>query len=336
MLRYGRTATAIHNMAYKGSVIVTGGTSGLGYQTALKIAKDHPQYLVAIASRSDKQHAAQAINKTLHQENTIFLPLDLSDTNNVRAFVQEWISESSKPQLKALVLNAGLQFPTDLTLTPEGLEKTFAVAHVGHAALFLLLCPHLAPGARIVLTSSGTHDPAQKTGLPDAEYNTAEQLAHPPKDMVKIPGRKRYSSAKLCNVLWTYVLARRLAERAPERRITVNAMDPGLMPGTGLAREGNSIERFLWDNVLPHLLGLLRLLLTPNTHSTEESGFALARLAVGADVEGVTGKYFEGLKEVKSSDDSYVESKQEDLWNWTLDHVSKGDQAEKNRFESLK
>ncbi|PQE16388.1 short-chain dehydrogenase protein [Rutstroemia sp. NJR-2017a BVV2] len=322
-------------MAYKRSVIVTGGTANLGYHAALAIAKAHSDYLVVLASRTDKDHAAESINKSLKQNNTIFMQLDLADTTNVRSFVEKWIADPSKPMIQALVLNAGLQFPAGLVLTPEGVEKTFAIAHVGHALLFFLLCPYLPPNSRVVLTSSGTHDPAQKSGLPDAEYNTAEDLAHPPTDMIKIPGRKRYSTAKLCNVLFTYALARKLAEHVPDRHVTVNAMDPGLMPGTGLAREGSRIERWLWNSVLPHMIGLLRILVTPNTHTPAESGAALCRLAVGADVEGITGKYFEGLKEIKSSQDSYNEAKQEDLWKWTTNYLAK-DEIEKAKFESLK
>ncbi|KAF7876774.1 hypothetical protein EAF04_001857 [Stromatinia cepivora] len=322
-------------MTYKYSIIITGGTMNLGYQAALKIAKEHPDYLIVIASRSDKDNSAQTINKTLHQENTIFMQLDLSDSKNIQSFAEKWISDSTKPRIKALVLNAGLQFPAGLVMTPEGLEKTFAVAHVGHALLFFLLCPHLAPDSRVVLTSSGTHDPAQKSGLPEPEYNTAEDLAHPPESMIKIPGRKRYTTAKLCNVLFAYALSRKLSERAPERHITVTAMDPGLMPGTGLAREANEFVKWLWNSVLPHLLGLLRLLVMANTHTPAESGAALARLAIGADVEGATGRYFEGLEEIKSSVDSYDENKQEDLWNWTVNYLAKDDQ-ENVKFESLK
>ncbi|KAJ8064065.1 hypothetical protein OCU04_007902 [Sclerotinia nivalis] len=108
------------------------------------------------------------------------MQLDLSDSKNIRRFAEKWISDSAKPQTKALVLNAGLQFPAGLVMIPEGLGETFAVAHVGHTLLFFLLCPHLAPYSGIVLTSSGTHDPAHKFGLPEPEYNTAEDLAHPP------------------------------------------------------------------------------------------------------------------------------------------------------------
>ena len=162
-------------MAYKHSVIVTGGTQGLGYHTALKIAKAQPDYLVVITARSDKNGAAEAINKALRQTNTIFLPTDLANPASVRRFARDWAADVSKPLIKALVMNAALQFPTTLALTDEGMEKTFAISHAGHAVLFHLLCPHLAPGARVVLTSSGTHDPAQKSGLPDAEYTTAEE-----------------------------------------------------------------------------------------------------------------------------------------------------------------
>jgi hypothetical protein len=88
-------------------------------------------------------------------------------------------------------------------------------------------------------------------------------------------------------------------------------MNPGLMPGTGLARDASGLEQFLWNRVLPHIIPLLRLLFSPNVH-TPESGAALARLAIRADVS-VSGKYFEGIKEIKSSKDSYVESKQGDL-----------------------
>jgi NAD(P)-dependent dehydrogenase (short-subunit alcohol dehydrogenase family) len=164
---------------YTRSVLVTGGTTNIGFHAARDIAKAHPDYLVIIASRTDGEGAAQRINSMLNQENTIFLPLDLSDTNNVRTFAENWPSHNFPP-IQALVLNAGLQFPGALQTSLQGIEKTFAISHIGHALLFHLLVPHLAPKARIVLTSSGTHDPAQKSGLPDAVYTSAEELANPP------------------------------------------------------------------------------------------------------------------------------------------------------------
>lgn len=322
-------------MAPNRSVVVTGGTVNLGYYAALNIAREHPEYLVIMSSRSDSDHAAEAINKMLSQDNAVFIPLNLANPNNARTYAKNWASKSFPP-IQALVLNAGMQYPGAMQKTSEGLETTFAVNHVGHALLFHLLCPYLAPNARIVVISSGTHDPAQRTGLPDAVYNTAEELAHPPPSAVNKPGRQRYASSKLANILWTYALHRRLRQRVPERAITANAFDPGLMPGTGLGREASRFERFMWMKIMPRILPLLRLLISPNVHKPEESGATLARVATGPEVDGVSGKYFEGLKEIKSGKDSYDESKQDDLWEWTIKYLTKGDEGELARFEELK
>ncbi len=71
-------------------------------------------------------------------------------------------------------------------------------------------------------------------------------------------------------------------------------------------------------------------------HTTEESGFALARLAIGDDegVKGKTGVYFAGLSETDSSVDSHKKDKQDDLWEWTAKTVAR-DEAERRRFEEL-
>lgn len=306
----------------------------LGLFAAKTIAHDNPDWLVIIASRSDKDHAAATINKANGQTNTIFMALDLADPKSVRTFAGDWASKKHPP-IQALLLNAGLQFPAELQKTPDGLEKTFAIAHVGHALLFHLLCPHLAQNARVIVTSSGTHDPAQKSGLPDAEYKSAQDLAYPPADMIKIPGRKRYSSTKLANVLWTYALAERLQARVPSRGITVNAFDPGLMPGTGLAREASGVEQFIWNRVFTRLMPLLRVLVSPNIHKPTDSGANLARLATAVELQGVSGKYYEGKKEIPSSKDSYVKAKQQDLWDWTIRYCSIGEAADATRFEKF-
>ncbi|XDG07768.1 hypothetical protein ABKA04_007383 [Annulohypoxylon sp. FPYF3050] len=322
-------------MSYQRTILVTGGTVSLGFHTALKIAKAHPEYLVVISSRTDREHAADTINKTLGQSNTKYIPLDLSNLQKVRAYAEDWATKDYPP-IQALVFNAGLQFPGDLSKTVDDLESTFAINHVGHALLFHLLCPYLASNARIVITSSGTHDPDQMTGgMPKPNYISAEMLAHPTGAAVNDPGRKRYVESKLANILWGYALDRRLKERVPDRGITVTSFDPGLMPGTGLAREAGAISRFLWNYILPKLIPLLRIVVFPNIHRPEESGAALARLAIGADVEGVSGKYFEGVEEIRSSKDSYDQAKQDDLWKWTVDFLANGDE-ERERFEQLK
>ncbi|OTA95922.1 hypothetical protein M434DRAFT_68456 [Hypoxylon sp. CO27-5] len=321
-------------MAYTRSVIITGGTVGLGYYTALEIAKAHPEYLVVVSSRTDREHAAETINKTLGQSNTIYIPLDLANLQKVRAYAEDWASKDYPP-IQALVFNAGLQFPGPVSKTVDGLESTFAINHVGHALLFHLLCPYLASKARVVNVASGVHDPDQvRGGMPDPVYISAEEMAHPTVSADN-PGRQRYCESKLANVLWTYALDKRLKQRAPERGISVNAFDPGLMPGTGLAREANPILRFAWNHILPRIMPLLRFLIIDNIHHPKDSGLSLARLALGIDAGDESGKYFEGRKQIKSSKDSYDGAKQDDMWQWTVKYLAKSDE-ERERFEQFK
>jgi NAD(P)-dependent dehydrogenase (short-subunit alcohol dehydrogenase family) len=132
-----------------GTVLVTGGTANLGYYASLKIAKEHPEYLIVIASRSDKAHAAESMNNNLGRKSVIFMSLDLADFDSVRRFAETWASKNCPP-IKALLLNAGLQFPAEMQTNKNSIEKTFAINHVGHALLFHLLCSYLAEKARVV------------------------------------------------------------------------------------------------------------------------------------------------------------------------------------------
>lgn len=172
---------------------------------------------------------------------------------------------------------------------------------------------------------------------PGAFYSSAEILAHPP-STTEESGLQRYANSKLANILWTYALDRRLRSSSEKKEAswTVIASNPGLMPGTGLARDAHPILQFLWLYVLPRLIWLLRYAFSPNVHTAQHSGFALARLAIGDDegVRGKSGAYFEGMREIKSSKDSYDEDKQDDLWEWTARTVAR-DEAERRRFEEL-
>ncbi|KIY02042.1 uncharacterized protein Z520_02180 [Fonsecaea multimorphosa CBS 102226] len=328
--------------SFTGSVLVTGGTTGLGFHAAAEIARQRPDHCIVIAARTDAGGSAESINRRVlgsedhdhHRRRVQFMVLDLGDLKSVRAFVARW-AEQNLPPISILLLNAGRQFPFgDIQYTADGFEATFGINHMGHALLFYLLQPHLANEARIVVTASGTHDPLQKTGMPPPMYTSAEDLAHPASPAaLKAPGRQRYTSSKLCNVLWTYALDRRLGRPPSRQKWTVVAFDPGLMPGTGLARGYPAVARFMWKRVLPSLIPLLRLVLSsPNIHTPEESGAALAWLALDAEVRMQSGVYFEGRRQIKSSVDSYDETKQEELWAWTVKTLAR-DEQERRRFE---
>jgi len=290
------------------SFIVTGGNAGLGFQCASFLSADRKN-LVVMACRDlgSGQQAAQKLRRGGSKVEV--LPLDLSKQASVRGFVEDF-RKRPLPPLAGIICNAGIQNIAAPARTAEGYETTFAVNHLGHYLLARLMLPDLAPGACIIFVSSGTHDPKQKSGLPEPRYESAEAVAHdfePGADA----GRRRYSTSKLCNVYCTYELARRLAAASDPRlqSIRVNAFDPGMMPGTGLARTYPAPLRFAWNYVLPVATLFLR-----NVHRPSKSGRRLALLATGSE-EAATGKYFSDGHEALSSDASYDSAKALDLWN---------------------
>ena len=318
------------------SVLITGGTGDLGHYCALAIAKKHPRYRIILSARADTKHVVDKINRSTGQSNVEFLPLDLSTLSSIRSFAQAWDSKNYPP-LVALLLNAGVQLPGRLEYTDDGLEKTFGVNHVGHALLFHLLTPHLAKGARIIVTASSTHDPAQRTGVGSPEYFTGEEAAHPTIKSSKQTGMWRYGTSKLTNILWTYALHRRLTTGGGDlgNDWTVAAFDPGFMPGTGLARDQSALIRFMWYHVLPHVLPLLRVVLSPNVHTAQESGTALAWVAIDGPSKEIAGRYLEQKVTAKSSKASHDVEKQDDLWRWTVENVAT-DEGEARKFSALK
>lgn len=333
---------------YQSTILITGGTTGVGYQCAVELSRRCDEStLIIISSRRDSR-ALENIKQATGRNDVVFMPLDLGSLENVRTFASKFTQEKYPP-LRALVMNAGLQFAgSEVKYTVDGVEATFGINHVGHALLFYLLRARLAEGARIVITASGTHDPEQKTMVPDAKYTRAEELAYPSeKDKKENNGRQRYATSKLCNVLWMYALHRHIHEQSAgevegdrgeggKKSLTVTAMDPGLMPGTGLGREAAWPLRMIWYHVLPRMIPVLRFMLrTDNIHTAAESGKALADLAVATSLQGVSGKYFEGTKEIPSSKDSHDVEKQEDLWKWTARFVGRSDE-ERQKFVELR
>ena len=202
-----------------------------------------------------------------------FLPLDLASLASVRAFVA-----LCPEKIDALVLNAGMQVHTTKRRSADGFELTFATNHLAHYLLVRLLLPRITPGGRIILTSSGTHDPAEKTGIPAPRHANARYLADPeldpePEKPGMTAGLRAYSSSKLCNLM----TARSLAQRAEVigRSIAVHAYDPGFIPATGLARNAPWPVRKL---IMP-LLALLPA--GKGTNRLADGARALAGLADG-------------------------------------------------------
>lgn len=288
--------------------IVTGGNAGLGFQCASVLSADRNN-VVVIACR-DTTKAELAAQKLCQGGGKVeILPLNLSEQASIHAFVDAF-RKRALPPLAGIVCNAGGQNVAAPTKTKEGYETTFAVNHLGHYLLTRLLLSDLANGGRITFVSSGTHDPAEKTGMPAPQYISAKALAHD-FEPTSLAGRRRYTTSKLCNLYTTYEYARRFAA-SPDARLQslrVNALDPGFMGATGLARTYSAPLRFISRFVIPALS-----LFVSNIHDPAISGWRLALLASGSE-GSATGKYFSDGRETQSSAASYDVQKALDLWN---------------------
>jgi len=288
------------------TVVITGGAGGLGWETARAIASADGGWRVVLVDRD--QARAEAAAARLEKETggrAVPVKVDLASLEEVRRFARE-LPELGLPPVHGLVCNAGVSHSEGgLHYTRDGYEETFAVNYLAHFVLVRELLPHLAKQARIVFVSSATHDPEQSTGAPAPRYADVETLVHPAGGTSKEEGRRRYTTSKLCIIMAVYELARRLGDGG----ITVNAFDPGLMPGTGLAAGRGPVYRFMWRYILPFLI-----LLPINAHTPRTSGRNLARLILDPALDGVTGRYFEGTEERRSSRESYDEAKAAELW----------------------
>ncbi|MGW0478051.1 SDR family NAD(P)-dependent oxidoreductase [Nonomuraea sp. NPDC003214] len=236
------------------TIVMTGGTSGLGQVAAARMTSSGARLLIGARGGP--------------------LPLDLAVLDSVRAFA----AAVGPGPFDALVLNAGVSFHGVDRRTADGFETTFAVNHLAHFLLLNLLLPRLADGARVVITSSSTHDPELGGTLPPPRHAHAGLLAHPERDDglhagPRAAGGHAYTASKLCGIL----TARALAARPEAARLTVLAYDPGPTPGTGLSRDFSPAIRLAWA-----LLGSPLGRLVPRMNTRQAAGATLADLALGA------------------------------------------------------
>ncbi len=302
------------------TALVTGGNSGIGFECARELARTGWQVIIASRDRAASATAVARIRESTGNSAVSEMALDLGSIAAVRSFARE-IDAADVP-LEALVCNAGLQVTQGLRHSADGFELTFAVNHLGHFLLTNLLLERLvahAP-ARIVVVASGVHDPKLRTGMPKAQIAGVPTLAATggPREG-EYDGRLAYVNSKLCNIWFAYELGRRL-ERAHvvngRPALTVNAFDPGLVPGSGLARDYPAALRFVWARILPGLARLLTRVI-PGVNPADKAGAALARLVVDPELAGVSGKYFPShtrWREAPSSDASYDAALSAVLW----------------------
>jgi NAD(P)-dependent dehydrogenase (short-subunit alcohol dehydrogenase family) len=251
-------------------MVMTGATSGFGAITAERLTRSRNTQLILGARRPS------AVGD--------WIPLDLSELDSVRAFATSVHERLGDSTVDALVLNAGVIRPDVTGRTADGFETTFAVNHLAHYLLLRLLLPALASEAIVVMTTSGTHDPATGAGLAPPRHADAQLLALPDRDpgrdsRPRKAGEHAYTASKLCTVLTARSLSRHGDVRA--KRVTVIAYDLGQVFGTGLAKDLSFPLRTAWSLLGRPVLGWPVRTLNPDFNTRAAAGNGLADLGLG-------------------------------------------------------
>ncbi|XP_060115357.1 dehydrogenase/reductase SDR family member 13 [Heteronotia binoei] len=192
------------------TVLITGGNTGIGKETALDLARRGARVIVACRNKARSEAAVYDIRRDSGNNEVLFMSLDLADLKSVRGFVDAFLK--SEPRLDILIHNAGVQSPGK---SADGFDLTFQVNHLGHFLLTHLLLDrlkHCTP-SRVVVVASGAH----RIGKIDF------QNIHKPCMDGLVKYFLAYCNSKLANILYT----RELANRLQGTSVTCYAVHPG-------------------------------------------------------------------------------------------------------------
>jgi len=275
------------------TVLVTGGTGGIGKATAAGLAARGARVGIVGRDLTRTRAAAADIAGISANPAVDAFGADMSSQAEVRRLAREVLD--TYPRLEVLVNNVG-GFWATRRVTADGLEHTFAVNHLAGFLLTDLLLDRLKASApaRIVTVSSG----AQANGKMNFDDLQGER---------GYSGQRAYNQSKLANVMFTYELARRLEGSG----VTATVLHPGVVR-TGFAAEDPSP---MWKVLLPLIRPLLK--------APEKGATTSIYLASSPEVEGVTGKYFVNGKSKTSSKSSYDKAAAARLWRISVDLVAR-------------
>lgn len=280
--------------------LVTGATDGIGKKTAEALAAQGARVVIVGRNPEKTTRVVEEIRTLTRNEQVDGLVADLSVQAEVRRLAGEVLARYER--LDVLVNNAGGVFMRR-ELSQDGIEMTFALNHLNYFLLTNLLLERLKASApaRVVVVSSGAHL-AAKLDFNDLQGERSYQ------------GWVAYSRSKLANLYFAYELARRLKGTG----VTVNALHPGFVA----THFGLNNQK--WGK----LFRVSQLLALRPEQGAETSIY----LASSPEVEGVTGKYFDRKRPVKSSAVSYDEAAARRLWEISLALTGLDQEAEITRL----
>lgn len=265
------------------TVLITGGTGGIGKATALGLAKKGAQVIIVGRNAERAAAAVQDIQAQSGNTQVDFLLADLSAQTSIRQLASAFTARY--PRLDVLINNVGGLYPTRRE-TEDGIEAHLAVNHINVLLLTQLLLPTLKAStpARIINVTTGAH--RMVAGVSEADLN-GQAFTTP----IAVYGR-----AKLINIMVFYELARQLAGTG----VTVNIADPGGALTDMTAQMTPAFFPWFMRPMFP-IFGLFSKGMT-----VEKAAVSSIYLASAPEVEGVTGQYYSPTaKPVKSAKITY-------------------------------
>ena len=265
--------------------LITGANSGIGYATAIGLAKLNANVIMVCRNKERGEPAQKEIIEKTGNKHVDLLLCDLSSLDSIRNLIAEF--KTKYQNLHVLINNAGVML-SKRELSVDGFEMNFAVNFLAPFLLTNLLLDTLKKStpSRIINVASAAH----KFGTIDFEDLQGENKKH------RFMGL--YGDSKLALLLTSYELSRRLEGTG----VTLNTIHPGVV-NTNLG-----VDR------LKPKKGIVRRFFKRPEKGAETSIY----LASSPEVEGITGKYFINKQEQKSSEDSYNEEYAKKLWDISI------------------
>jgi NAD(P)-dependent dehydrogenase (short-subunit alcohol dehydrogenase family) len=265
------------------TVVITGGTSGIGEVAAVELARRGARIIVVARERQ----RADATLARLRQANPGvehgLVVADLFSLAEVKRAAAE--IAAAEPKIDVLINNAGALFATRAT-TVDGLERTFALNHMAYFVLTTGLLTSLKPGARIVSTASDAHKMARL----DFDDLQSER---------NYKGFRVYGTSKLCNILFTRALARRLEGTG----VTAVCLHPGFV-ATRFADNN--------DGLLGKTFSILKRIVAI---SPEAGARTVIYLASAPGVDGRGGTYWYKCKPIAPTRAGRSDANAKRLWD---------------------